>query len=122
MLPSSSRASKSLYSAFNCCKNPGADSMNASAGPPLDDGGSPARASAALLYGSLLHVGGVETHLLALVRYGRGVDWHVIAPMSADFARKAASYGATTHDWKPAHALDLRGAVRVAGLLRECGA
>jgi glycosyltransferase involved in cell wall biosynthesis len=72
-----------------------------------------------LLYGHCLDVGGVESHLLALMsRCDRPRwRWRVLAPTSPSFSRRAIEAGAAVVDWSPRHALDataLRGLVRAA--------
>ncbi len=72
-----------------------------------------------VLYGHRLDVGGVESHVLALMSR---VDparwrWRVLAPTSPSFSAKATEAGADLEDWAPRHALDataLRSLVRSA--------
>jgi glycosyltransferase involved in cell wall biosynthesis len=72
-----------------------------------------------VLYGHRLDVGGVESHVLALmsrVDPGRW-RWRVLAPTSPSFSAKATEAGADVEDWAPRHALDataLRSLVRSA--------
>jgi glycosyltransferase involved in cell wall biosynthesis len=72
-----------------------------------------------VLYGHRLDVGGVESHVLALMSR---VDparwrWRILAPTSPSFSAKATEAGADLEDWAPRHALDanaLRSLVRSA--------
>jgi hypothetical protein len=70
-----------------------------------------------LLYGHCLDVGGVESHLLALMsRCDRARwSWRILAPTSASFSARAAEAFADVEHWAPRHALDtaaLRSLVR----------
>ena len=61
-----------------------------------------------LLYGHRLDVGGVESHLLALMsRCDRARwRWRILAPTSASFSARAAEALADVEYWAPRHALD----------------
>jgi glycosyltransferase involved in cell wall biosynthesis len=61
-----------------------------------------------LLYGHCLDVGGVETHLLSLMRRSDPEKWRwrVLARTSPGFAEKARAAGASVEPWAPRHALD----------------
>jgi glycosyltransferase involved in cell wall biosynthesis len=74
----------------------------------------------ALVYGGLLHVGGVETHLLSLIRHSDRAcyRWLVVAATSLAFAGRAHDLGATVVSWRPAHALDLRALLVLQRVLR----
>jgi glycosyltransferase involved in cell wall biosynthesis len=76
-----------------------------------------------LLYGHRLDVGGVESHLLALMSCSHPARWRwrVLAPTSPSFSTRAIEAGAAVEDWAPRHALDaaaLRALVRAARSLR----
>jgi glycosyltransferase involved in cell wall biosynthesis len=68
-----------------------------------------------------LHVGGVETHLLSLLRHGDAsrYRWCVVAPVSSSFAAEATSLGARVVPWRPAHYLDMLALLRLAHILRH---
>lgn len=74
----------------------------------------------ALVYGHLLHIGGVETHLLSLLRHGNQsrYRWLIIAPTSPTFRALAEALGAQVIHWKPAHPLDVVALIRLVRLLR----
>jgi glycosyltransferase involved in cell wall biosynthesis len=72
-----------------------------------------------VLYGHRLDVGGVESHILALMARTEPAHWRwrVLAPTSPSFSAKATEAGAAVEDWAPRHALDataLRSLVRSA--------
>lgn len=75
----------------------------------------------AFLYEPLLHVGGIETHLLSLLRYGDPARcrWLIIAPVSSLFRAQADAFGAQVIPWRPAHQLDVAALVRLVWLLRS---
>jgi glycosyltransferase involved in cell wall biosynthesis len=72
-----------------------------------------------VLYGHRFDVGGVESHVLALMARTDPARWRwrVLAPTSPSFSAKATEAGAAVEDWAPRHALDaaaLRSLVRSA--------
>ena len=71
----------------------------------------------ALLYCDLLHIGGVETHILSLLSRSAkaGRRWIVMAPVSPLFKARAEALGAEIATWKPAHAMD---PLALIGLIR----
>lgn len=74
----------------------------------------------AILYASLLHIGGVETHLLSLLRHSdqSRYRWLVVGAASSPFQAQAEASSAQIIYWKPAHILDLAAIVRLARLIR----
>ncbi|MBI4565313.1 MAG: glycosyltransferase family 4 protein [Planctomycetes bacterium] len=77
--------------------------------------------TAALLYAPKLDRGGVETHVLALMRHGApaGYRWLIVAAASEPFAQRAMRLGARIVPWAPAHALDLRALRDLVRILRS---
>jgi glycosyltransferase involved in cell wall biosynthesis len=75
----------------------------------------------ALLYCDRLHIGGVETHLLALLRHGKENKWRwiIMAPVSSLFRSKANAMGAKIVSWKPRHALDPWAILTLIRLLKK---
>ena len=62
-----------------------------------------------LLYGHPLDVGGVESHVLALMARSDPARWRwrILAPTSASFSARATEATAEVEHWAPRHALDL---------------
>jgi glycosyltransferase involved in cell wall biosynthesis len=75
----------------------------------------------AFLYSRPLHIGGVESHLLSLLRYSdkSRYDWLVIAPASQEFAECASDLGAQVISWSPQHILDVVALAHLVRLLRS---
>jgi glycosyltransferase involved in cell wall biosynthesis len=73
--------------------------------------------------GDALHVGGVETHLLSLLRHSDPslYNWLVIASTSPDFATRANALGAQVLAWKPRHVFDAAALLRLVRLIRLHG-
>ena len=74
-----------------------------------------------LVYGPQLDVGGVETHLLQLLKY---LDRDRFEPIlfsnaSARFTRRVKLLGSEVIPWKPDNALDFRSAQHIKELFRE---
>ncbi len=76
----------------------------------------------ALVYGSYLHVGGVESHILSLLRHSdpSRYRWIVMAAASPEFAGQARALAAEVVAWHPGHQLDAAALVRLLRLLRRC--
>ncbi len=74
----------------------------------------------ALLYDPFLHIGGIETHLLSLLRYGtrNRYRWLVFALSSPTFQAQAEASGARVVPWRPAYQLDVAALIRLLHLLR----
>jgi glycosyltransferase involved in cell wall biosynthesis len=74
----------------------------------------------ALVYDYLLSVGGVETHLLSLLRHGdqSRYRWLVIAPTAPAFEAQVQALGAQVVKWKLAHVLDVVALIRLLRLLQ----
>ncbi|MGQ9682312.1 MAG: glycosyltransferase family 4 protein [Anaerolineae bacterium] len=77
----------------------------------------------ALLNDSLLDVGGVESHLLALIRgaSSRQYRWLVLAPTTDAFANEAARCGADVIAWSSRRAWDVPALARLVKILRDSG-
>jgi len=75
----------------------------------------------ALISSYPLHVGGVETHLLSLLRHGdrSRYRWLMIGPLSPAFAAQAEAAGAQIIEWRPRHFADLISFFALARLLRQ---
>ncbi len=75
----------------------------------------------AFLYDSYLHIGGVETHLLTLLRYGDSTRyrWVVVAPVSLFFQTQATALGAQVLPWRPTCQLDVVALARLVRLFRR---
>lgn len=75
----------------------------------------------AVLYSHGLHIGGVETHLLSLLRQPDLAQyrWLILAPTSPDFAGQARP--ARTVAWAAPHACDPRALINLVRLLRREG-
>jgi glycosyltransferase involved in cell wall biosynthesis len=75
-------------------------------------------ATVALVYSQLLHVGGVETHLLSLLQHTDPARyrWLIVAPASSVFAAQARR--AHIIPWTAPHACDSRALLNLIGLLR----
>ncbi|MGQ0601170.1 MAG: glycosyltransferase family 4 protein [Anaerolineales bacterium] len=73
------------------------------------------------VYGYRLEVGGVERHLLSLLRHAPREQYRftVIGQGSADFVAQARSMGARWIEWHTASALDLRAVHALAALVAE---
>jgi glycosyltransferase involved in cell wall biosynthesis len=84
------------------------------------DRGASVPATVVLLYGSPLHVGGVEAHLLSLLRHGDSEQyrWVVAAPTSPEFRAEAGALGAEVVYWRPRHWLDVGAFCRLLALLK----
>src|SRR5262249_23754985 len=82
--------------------------------------GAPVTATIALVYGNRLRVGGVETHLLSLLRHGDRTRyrWVLVSATSSEFAARARALGAPVVPWEPAHNLDLPALTYLRRLLR----
>src|SRR5262245_19713878 len=91
-----------------------------SSAAPEQPYGAPLTATIALVYGNRLHVGGVETHLLSLLRHGDRTRyrWVLVSATSAGFAARARALGAQVVPWEPAHNLDLPALTHLRRLLR----
>ena len=74
-----------------------------------------------LVYGPQLDVGGVETHLLQLLKYldRDAFDPVLFSGASERFIGKAGSLGSKVVPWEPKSALDFRSAQRLQKLFRE---
>ncbi len=73
----------------------------------------------ALISSYRLHVGGVETHLLSLLRHSDPARyrWLMIGPLSPVFAAQAQTAGAQIIQWRPRHFADLISFFTLARLL-----
>lgn len=74
----------------------------------------------AVVYSHLLNVGGIETHLLSLLRHHDQARyrWCILAPTSPEFAAQAQALGAHVVSWRPTNALDARALTSLVRLLR----
>jgi glycosyltransferase involved in cell wall biosynthesis len=86
---------------------------------PLQAWGSVSRV-VALVYGYPLEVGGVETHLLSLIKGSdrRQYRYRVIGETGSVFQERALAAGADIVGWAPRSALDLGRAISLAKALR----
>ena len=82
---------------------------------------SQSTATIALVYGHLLDVGGVETHLLSLLRHGNieCYRWLILAPVSPSFRMLTEALGAQIIPWQVRHPLDIVALLRLVRWLRE---
>lgn len=73
----------------------------------------------AVVYSQYLHIGGVETHLLALLRQPdlAHYRWLIVAPTSPEFVRQASP--ARTLTWAAPRACDPRALINLVHLLRQ---
>ena len=78
----------------------------------------------AVVYGHPFGQGGVETHLLSILRRGdrERFSWTFFGEASDVFAAKVAALGAEIVPWRARRALDLPAAFRLGRLLRRHGA
>lgn len=74
----------------------------------------------ALVYSSLLDVGGVETHLLSLLRHGdpSRYRWLILSSTSSAFAGQARALGAQVVPWQPAHPFDVVSLIHLSRMFR----
>ena len=79
-----------------------------------------AQTTVGILYAPLLDVGGVETHLLSLLRHSDHTlyRWLIIASTSPIFKVQAEALGAQVIPWQPAHILDGKALIHLVCLLR----
>ena len=77
----------------------------------------------ALIYSYPLHIGGVETLLLALLRHHDPARFRyfVYAPASPEFTRAAQALHATVVQWQPRSPMDVRAAWQLMRQLRRQG-
>lgn len=75
----------------------------------------------AVLYGGILDVGGVETHLLSLFRLANRsmFSWIIFSDSSSDFSRKAANLSVQVIPWRAARVFDPIATFKLAWLLCE---
>lgn len=75
----------------------------------------------ALVYSYPLHVGGVETHLLALLQHHDATRFRfiVFAPASPEFTRAAEQRGGTVVQWQPRSPIDVLAAWRLLRLFKQ---
>jgi glycosyltransferase involved in cell wall biosynthesis len=75
----------------------------------------------AMLYAHPFSRGGVETHVLSVLRLGdvERFVWTVVGEVSSDFGAEASKAGAAIVPWSAAHALDAIAAARLVRLLRR---
>jgi len=78
------------------------------------------QATITVIYSHPLHVGGIETHLLSLLRHHDPARyrWCIMAPTSPEFAAQAQALGAHVVSWRPTNALDARALTSLVRLLR----
>lgn len=74
-----------------------------------------------LLYGHSLNFGGVENHLLAIVRLldRSRFRWRLFAPASEKFSRQMQALGVEVIFWEQNHTFDLPAFYRLINLIRE---
>lgn len=75
----------------------------------------------ALISSYLLQIGGVESHLLALMRHSQQSEysWQVMAPMAEEFTRPAKAAGAKLIQWQPQSFSDFKSIRGLKTLLRQ---
>ncbi|MGB9873305.1 MAG: glycosyltransferase, partial [Anaerolineae bacterium] len=67
------------------------------------------------------HVGGVEAHLLSLLRYGDRTRYHwlIVSLVSPAFQTQVEALGAQVFPWQAAHQLDIAALARLVRLFRS---
>ena len=80
----------------------------------------PKRLTVALISSYQLHVGGVETHLLSVLRYSDTARYRfvLIGPISPELAAQAEGFGAKVVQWKTKRVTHLISLVRLWHILR----